>query len=158
MNTVYPDDSDVIHERLMKKQKVEGYMKSKKTDQHTVRVSSRMTADMMSLLASSGVDSVAEFIRLAIANQLAGVTVAERVIERIGDLSDGLNYTRTKIEDAAENGNESIKNVVLSLAEEMDIRDKKFAEMMQVRDKEFSEITESMMQIVAVISQFSNQS
>lgn len=157
MNTVYPDDSDVIHERLIKKQKVDGYMKSKKADQHTVRVSSRMTMDMMSLLAPSGVDSVAEFIRLAIANQLAGVTVAERVIERIGDLSDGLNYTRTKIEAAAENGNESIKNVVLSLAEEMEIRDKKFAEMMQVRDKEFSEITESMMQIVAAISQFSNQ-
>ena len=138
---------------IRKKDEVEVYMKSKKTENIGVRISKVMSMQINIALERSGADSVAEYIRLCIANDLSGFTVADRVQDEIGDIIDGLNYTRTKIEDSGETTSEQVLNTVISFAELMGEREKKFLEMMQLRDSEFKQISESMLKLTAFITQ-----
>ena len=138
---------------IRKKDEVEVYMKSKKTENIGVRISKVMSMQINIALERSGADSVAEYIRLCIANDLSGFTVADRVQDEIGDIINGLNYTRTKIEDSGETTSEQVLNTVISFAELMGEREKKFLEMMQLRDSEFKQISESMLKLTAFITQ-----
>ena len=138
---------------IRKKDEVEVYMKSKKTENIGVRISKVMSMQINIALERSGADSVAEYIRLCIANDLSGFSVADRVQDEIGDIIEGLNYTRTKIEDSGETTNKQVLNTVISFAELMGEREKKFLEMMQLRDAEFKQISESMLKLTAFITQ-----
>ena len=146
-------DTESKEDLFRKKSQVEVYMKSKKTENIGVRISKVMSMQIDMALERSGADSVAEYIRLCIANDLSGFTVADRVQDEIGDIIDGLNYTRTKIEDSGETTSEQVLNTVISFAELIGEREKKFLEMMQLRDAEFKQISESMLKLTAFITQ-----
>lgn len=130
---------------------VEGYMKSKKSENIGVRVSKVMSMDINTYLPGSGADSVAEFIRLAIAEKLSSISVADRVQQSIGDISEGLVYTREKIESAVDDGSNETKKLLIKFLETLQERDKKFAEAMSIRDKGFKEISENMLQITELL-------
>lgn len=140
-------------EIVRKKVKVDSYVKSKKSENIGVRVSKAMTMDISNSLERSGADNVAEFIRLAIAEKLSSISVADRVQDQIEGIVEGLTYTRNKIEDSGDENNKEVMKIVMQFVNLLDERDKKFTEMMHLRDVEFKEISESMIQLTAFITQ-----
>ena len=138
---------------IRKKDEVEVYMKSKKTENIGVRISKVMSMQIEMALERSGADSVAEYIRLCIANDLSGFSVADRVQDEIGGIIEGLTYTRNKIEDSGDETSKYVRNIVMQFAKLIDDRDKKFVEILQSRDSEFEEISENMLKLTAFITQ-----
>ena len=150
--------------RIKRKIAVDEYTKPKKSATISIRASRGLIDGIDFALPNSDCETAAEFIRVAIAKELAAISVADRVQDSLAEFIDGNTYTRNMIEESVELSNKNTEKMMISFLNLMQEnenkntqliqkRDQEFRILIDKRDKEFMEITNSLLQIV---NQFSS--
>lgn len=151
-------------EKINRLQAVDEYIKPKKVETISIRVSRNLKNSIDFALNSSDCDNAAEFIRVAIAKELAAISVADRVQDSLSEIINGNVYTRNHIEDSVEKSNKTTEKLIsgfLKILNERDAkliqiiqkRDNEFREIIEKRDQEFMQITKSLLSIVEYLNE-----